>query len=136
VNRSCRTAFLALVVAQAMHSVEEYRTRLYDRLAPARFVTGLISDDRRVGFVIFNVALVGFGLSCWLGPVRRGSRSATGLAWFWVALESLNGAIHIGWAAAVGGYRPGLVTAPLLLVAAAFLAWSLTRAAPTGGRAV
>jgi len=126
-NRRWQAAFLALVAAQAMHSAEEYATRLYDRFAPARFVTGLISDDRRVGFIVFNVALLGFGLWCWLGPVRRGGRSAAALAWFWVALESANGILHIGWAVSSGGYRPGLATAPLLLAAAFVLGRRLAR---------
>jgi Protein of unknown function with HXXEE motif len=130
-----RTAFLALVAVQALHSIEEYATRLYDRFAPARFVTGLISDDRRVGFILFNVALVGFGLWCWLGPVRRGARSAAVLAWFWVALESANGIIHIAWAAAAGAYRPGVATAPLLLVSAFVLVRQLTRAPSADGSA-
>ena len=131
-NRSVRTAFLALIAVQAMHSIEEYATRLYDRFAPARFVTGLISEDRRVGFILFNVALVAFGLWCGFGPIRRGARSAAAFAWFWVALESANGIIHIGWAAAAGGYRPGFVTAPLLLAVALILAWQLTRLPSTG----
>lgn len=126
-----RMAFLALVVAQAGHSIEEYSTRLYDLLAPARYVSGLVSADRRVGFVILNVSLVAFGLWCYFGPVRRGAPSAVGLAWFWVVLEGLNFLAHTVWAARAGSYRPGIVTAPLLLVVAPALAWELKRAAST-----
>jgi hypothetical protein len=35
---SGRSAFLALILAQAAHSVEQYAFRLYDVLAPARYV--------------------------------------------------------------------------------------------------
>ena len=83
-NRGSRTAFLALVAVQALHSIEEYATRLYDRFAPARFVTGLISDDRRVGFILFNVALVGFGLWCCSVPSGAGRgrrRRSPGSGW-------------------------------------------------------
>ena len=120
-NRPSRIAFLALILAQAGHSIEEYFARLYDVLAPARFVSGLISDDRRVGFLIFNVSLVAFGLWCFFGPVLHGTRSSRGFAWFWVALELLNGCVHITWAAAEGAYRPGLATAPILVAIAAAL---------------
>ncbi len=126
-NRPSRLAFLVLILAQAAHSVEEYSTRLYDVLAPARFVSGLISEDRRVGFVIFNVSLVAFGLWCFFGPVLRGGRSARGLAGFWAVLELLNGCAHITWAATAGTYRPGLATAPLLVTIALILGWQLQR---------
>lgn len=126
-NRASRSALLALVLVQAAHSVEEYRTKLYDVLAPARFVSGLLSDDHRIGFVIFNVSLVAFGLWCVLGPARRGAPSARAPAWFWVVLESLNCLAHVTWAVSAGAYRPGLATAPILLAAALVLAWQLRR---------
>jgi hypothetical protein len=126
-TRPGRIVFLALILSQAAHSIEEYSHRLYDVLAPARFVSGLFSSDLRMGFVIFNVLLVAFGLGCFFGPVLRGSRSAVGLAWFWVVLEFLNGCAHIIWAASAGAYRPGLATAPLLVTIALILGWQLQR---------
>jgi hypothetical protein len=45
-------AFLLLVLAQAAHSVEEYVFRLDDVFAPARFLSGLLNDDRRRGFLL------------------------------------------------------------------------------------
>jgi len=124
-NRVGRNAFLALILTQAAHSTEEYFTRLYAVLAPARFVSGLLFGDPRIGFVIFNVSLVAFGLWCYLGPVRHARQSASALAWLWVVVEVLNGAVHIIWAISVGGYRPGLVTAPVLVVIALVLASAL-----------
>ena len=62
--------FLFLILAQGAHSIEEYATRLYEVFGPARFVSGLISNDLALGFLIFNVALVTFGLWCWAIPVR------------------------------------------------------------------
>jgi len=127
VRRSVRLAFLGLIVVQATHSAEEYATRLFDRLAPARFASEIFGFDRPVGFALVNVALVAFGFWCYFVPVRRGTRAGLALAWFWVALEGANGLAHLIWGASAAGYRPGLVTAPLLVVAAAVLAWNLSR---------
>jgi hypothetical protein len=113
-----QTSFVALVAAQAAHSVEEYLGKLYLVFPPARFVSGLISDDLEGGFVIANLGLVGFGVCCFLGPVRREWPSARALAWFWVGLESLNGLGHLGWSLLQLRYTPGLATAPILLLLA------------------
>jgi dienelactone hydrolase len=131
-SRSSRLAFLALVLAQAAHSIEEYRTRLYDVFPPARFVSGLVSADRRVGFIIFNVSLVAFGVWCFVGPIRGARPSARALAWAWAALEVANGLGHMAWALAAGGYRPGLATAPFLVAIGLTLAALLRRDARQG----
>jgi hypothetical protein len=133
-NRPSRNAFLALVLAQAGHSFEEYFGRLYDVLAPVRFVSGLLWEDRRIGFAVANVSLVAFGLWCYFGPVRQDRPSAAALAWFWVVLELLNATVHVIWAISAGAYRPGLVTAPALAAAALVLAWTL-RPSPASSRA-
>jgi hypothetical protein len=117
--------FLALVLAQAAHSVEEYAFRLYDVLAPARYVSSIFGVDRQIGFLIVNSALVLFGLWCWAARVRPGRGAARGLAWFWALLEIANGCAHLALAALAGGYFPGLATAPLLLGIGGWLAWTL-----------
>jgi hypothetical protein len=114
--------FLVLVLLQGAHSIEEYLGRLYDVFPPARFLTSLVSPDRERGFVIINVALVGFGLWCFWWPVRRRWPSAAALAWFWIRIESVNGVGHPLWSILQGGYTPGLATAPFLLAAALHLA--------------
>jgi Protein of unknown function with HXXEE motif len=114
--------FIGLVAVQALHSVEEYVGRLYDVFPPARFLSGLISSDLRRGFVIFNVALVLFGVWCYLWPIRRRWRSATAVAWFWVTIELINGIGHPLWSLREHAYTPGVVTAPLLLALAIALA--------------
>ena len=123
-------AFLAVVVAQAAHSIEEYAFRLFDVFAPARFVSGLVSRDLAVGFAVANAAIVGLGLWCWLARVRPGHPSARGWAWSWTVLEGGNGIGHTLLALARGGYFPGVATAPLLLGSSLFLAWRLVK----GGR--
>jgi hypothetical protein len=127
VERRSQFAFLFLMLAQGAHSVEEYATRLYEVFAPARFVSSLVSSDLSLGFLIVNAALVTFGLWCWAVPVRSGWRAARGLAWFWTLLEIGNGVGHSTLALSRGGYFSGLVTAPLLLLLAAWLAVLLVR---------
>jgi hypothetical protein len=122
-----RTAFLWLIVTQAAHSAEEYVFRLYDVLAPARFVSGLLSDDLARGFAIANVLLVLAGVACYLAIVRPGRPLARGVAWFWSLLEFGNGIGHSGLALARLGYFPGVATAPALLGISGYLLWLLSR---------
>jgi hypothetical protein len=119
--------FLALVAAQAAHSIEEYVGRLYDVFPPARFVTGLISANRELGFIVINVTLVAFGLWCFFWPVRRKWPVAVGLVWAWIVLELANGIVHIAWSVAIGSYTPGVATAPALFVVASYLATACSR---------
>jgi Protein of unknown function with HXXEE motif len=120
--------FLAVIVAQAAHSLEEYRGRLYDVFPPARFVSGAITADRERGFVALNVLILAFGAWCWVWPIRRHWRIAIGLAWVWAVVEVLNGIGHSAWSLMRGGYTPGVATAPALLVLALALASQLVNA--------
>ena len=119
---SFQVTFVALVAAQAAHSVEEYIGRLYEVFPPARFVSGLISQNLRQGFVVFNVSLVAFGVWCCLWAARRRTRSLVLVTWFWIAIEVINGVGHPLWSMWEMRYTPGLVTAPVLLVLAIALA--------------
>ena len=125
--RRIRLAFLLLVLAQAAHSAEEYAGRLYEVFPPARFVSALVSGDLPVGFAIVNAALVAFGLWCWAVPIRSSWPAARGIAWFWALLELGNGIGHLALALRNGGYFPGALTAPILLVLAVFLVVHLSR---------
>lgn len=117
-----QVVFLFLILAQGAHSIEEYFTKLYEVFAPARFVSSLVSNDLALGFLVVNVALVTFGLWCWAVPVRSGWHAARGLVWFWTILEFGNGISHSALALSRGGYFPGVVTAPLLLLLASWMA--------------
>ena len=122
-----RHLFLALILAQAAHSVEEYVFRLYDVFAPARFISGLVSANLTVGFAVANAALVTFGAWCYLARVRPNRPSGAGWAWFWTLLEGGNGTGHLLFALARGGYFPGAWTAPFLLGLALWLGSELVR---------
>jgi hypothetical protein len=115
-------SFLALIVAQAAHSIEEYVGRLYDVFPPARFLTGLVSEDPRRGFLIINIGLVAFGVWCFFWPIRRRWAAASALAWLWVGIELVNGIGHPLWSLSQQAYSPGVATAPLLLILALVLA--------------
>ena len=116
-----KAAFGALVLTQAAHSVEEYVGRLWETFPPAWFVTRLVSHDQERAFLWLNVALVAFGLWCFAWPLRRDWPSAAALAWLWVTIEVINGIGHPLWSLRMGGYTPGVATAPVLLVIALYL---------------
>ena len=125
-----RFLFLLLILAQAAHSIEEYVQKLYDVFVPARLVSRVFSSDPAVGFVIFNAAVVAFGLWSWAVPIRLNRSAARPLLWFWAGLECANGVGHLVLGASNGGYFPGMLTAPLLLLFGAALGLALRGAAP------
>ena len=120
-DRRVRLCFACLLLVQACHSLEEWWFRLWEVLAPARFVSGLIGVDPALGFAISNSGLLLFGCWCLAAPLARGRPSGRALGWGWALVETANGIVHLALAATAGGYYPGLYTAPLLLAASAAL---------------
>jgi hypothetical protein len=119
--------FLALVAVQAAHSIEEYLGQLWDVFPSARFITGLVSEDRRLGFILINVALLLFGLWCFFWPVRRRWPVGRMLIGVWIVMEVINGIGHPLWTIQKQAYTPGVATAPVLLVLALSLIWQLKK---------
>jgi hypothetical protein len=119
-------AFLALIVTQAVHSIEEYVFRLYDVFAPARLVSSLVSDNLPFGFAVANTLIVLFGVWSYVARVRPNHRSARSFAWFWTGLEFANGVGHSVIALSRGRYFPGVATAPILIAVSMYLASRLT----------
>lgn len=126
-NATTKRLFLLLICTQALHSIEEYYFSLWEVLAPARFLSGLISADLPFGFAVVNTTIVAFGLWTYAWPVRRNSSYAVPLAWFWTILEAANGIGHMAFTLASGSYFPGVYTAPLLLILSGLLGIQLTR---------
>src|SRR5215831_10859346 len=126
-SHKVRIAFLALVIAQAAHSIEEYVFRLYDVFAPARFVSGLISTNLRTGFLVFNLAFVAFGFWCYAVPVQEGLSVAIPFLWFWIVVELLNGIGHPVISILERSYIPGTITAPFLFIIAVYLSIQIAR---------
>ena len=126
-QQAATITFGLLIFTQAAHSLEEYFGRLWESFPPAYFLTGLVSEDRQLGFLVLNVALVTFGVWCYLWPVSRRWRSASGIALGWALLELINGVGHPLWALRQGSYTPGVATAPILLVLSLLLVSQLRR---------
>jgi hypothetical protein len=130
------TIFLALIVAQAAHSVEEYILRLYEVFTPARAVSSLAGGDPAAGFIVVNSALVVFGLWCYFARVRRRDPSARGWTWFWILLELGNGIGHLVIGLSRSEYSPGVITALPLVVLSVVLGTRLIWFQPHGGKAL
>ena len=120
-------AFLLLAAGQALHSLEEYLTELWEHLAPARYVSSLVSDDLALGFVAINLAIVALIFWTYFSAVKTRTPASRGLVWFWAILETLNGIGHIGFGMNAGGYFPGLYSAPLLMLTGLYLISQLAR---------
>ena len=116
------TTFGALVLAQAAHSTEESIGQLWVSFPPARFVSGLVSTNLQHGFVFLNICIVALSVWCYIWPVRRQWRIATPIIWLWTGVEIINGVVHPSWSILQRGYTPGVITAPILLVLALYLA--------------
>jgi len=116
------TLFGALVLAQAVHSTEEYLGRLWETFPPARFVSSLVSNDLASGFLFLNVCIVALGAWCYFWPVRRQWAVATPILWLWIVVETINGIGHPLWCVLERGYVAGVITAPFLLFLALYLA--------------
>ena len=113
--------FLILVLAQGLHSVEEYIGRLWETFPPLRFLSGLISENPETGFLIINIGFFIFGIWCWFFPVLRNYNYARRLIWFWVVIEMINGIGHPLWALYEREYVPGVITALILLILSIYL---------------
>jgi len=108
--------FLGLAISQAAHFMEEFYFRLLDVFAPARYLSGLISEDLTFGFAVINLPIVILAFWTYFFRVRLAAGHATAWIWAWSLLELGNGTGHIILPANAGGYFPGAYTAAFLLV--------------------
>jgi len=120
-----KLTFLFLVLAQGLHSAEEYFYSLWDVLYPALFVSSLVSNNPKTGFLIINLCLFLFGILSWLIVAVKNNHLSRFLIWFWIILELINGVGHPLFALNARGYFPGLVSSLLLLIIDIFLIYQL-----------
>jgi hypothetical protein len=131
-NSNIPLTFLLLVILQAIHSVEEFSFRLYERFPPMRFLYRNAPHLAKPAFAISNALLVFIGLVCfyyWVRPARKG---AMVVVWVWIIIESLNVVAHLVWAALIGGYNPGLVTGVLFVPVLIYLCSLTMHISPQG----
>jgi hypothetical protein len=121
-NPAIRRAFLLLIVVQALHSLEEFRFELWRVFEPARAVSRLFSPDPETGFAIANGLLIAFGTWCYMVPVGLARQYAGLVVWLWILFEFTNGIMHVFLSLSSWSYYPGILTAPLLLALASYLA--------------
>lgn len=129
--------YLALGIAQAAHSTEEYLTRLVDKFP---VVTGylhkvagffpVVTMTERT-FVVLNIGLIVFLLS--VSPFVFQRRPwALRVARVAAVVEALNGFAHLFAAVYTGGYYPGALSAVGLLLVAGATLGSSARASARG----
>jgi hypothetical protein len=117
--------FLGLAISQAAHSIEEFCFQLFEVFAPARYLSGLVSDNLAFGFAAINSLIVACIFWTYFFRVRPGTRNATAWVWAWSLLELANGFGHFVFTADVGAYYPGVLTAPFLLLFSVALIYRL-----------
>lgn len=124
-DQKTQRLFLVLILIQMAHSIEEYVFELWEHLAVPRIISealaSLLGTDVATGFAIGNAAFIILGLWCAVVPIRNNWPAARGLAIALATIEIANGILHLTLAAINGGYFPGAVTAPLLLVTGVLL---------------
>jgi hypothetical protein len=119
--RAALPSYLVAIGVQVAHLVEEYLTGFYREFPPVLGASPWSSE----AFLLFNVAWLLIFIMAIAG-LERGSRVSVTIALF-LALGGgvLNGLAHLVLAARVGGYFPGLYTAPFELCAGGYLAYRL-----------
>jgi hypothetical protein len=126
-NNRIKTAFLLMILLQAIHSVEEYIFKLYEVFPPMLFAYRNSPELAQAAFITFNLVLFLFGLICffyWVQPTRKGARV---IVWAWIMIQIATFAAHLVWAILIGGYNPGLATAVLFVPVIVYLLYWLQR---------
>ncbi len=118
-------AFPSLVLIQSVHALEEYAFRFYEVFPPARLLNDHLPGLSRPGFILFNLALIGFGLFSYFNWVRRGRAFSQTVVWIWVGIELYNGIAHVVWGVLIRNYNPGLISALPAAILASYVGYRL-----------
>jgi hypothetical protein len=119
--------FWLLGLAQAAHSMEEMRARLYDFMWIATERLGLTPMGMSATtFALVNMGIIAFLLG--IAPFVAARRDwAIAVAWIAAIVEIANGVGHLTAVLVFRGYAPGAITAPLLIAAGVALIRALAR---------
>ncbi|MGH9882387.1 MAG: HXXEE domain-containing protein [Pyrinomonadaceae bacterium] len=117
---------------QAIHSVEEFIFRFYERFPPMRFFYRDAPHLAKPAFAVSNALLVLIALFCFYYWVQPAKKSARAVVWIWIVIESANVVAHFVWAIFIGGYNPGLVTAILFVPVLIYLCCLMKRVSSRG----
>ena len=119
--------FWLLGLAQAAHSMEEMRARLYDFMWIATERLGLTPMGMSATtFALVNMGIIAFLLG--IAPFVAARRGwAIAVAWIAAIVEIANGVGHLTAVLVFRGYAPGAITAPLLIAAGVALIRALAR---------
>jgi hypothetical protein len=131
-NSRISSAFLSLIILQAIHSTEEFIFRFYERFPPMRLIYQDAPHLAKPAFVISNALLFLAGLICfyyWVRPARERART---VVWVWIILETVNVIAHLVWAISIRGYNPGLVTVVLYVPVLIYLSHLMRRVSRRG----
>ena len=126
-NQKAKWTFLALVLVQSLHSIEEYIGELWANFPPATYLCSLVSDDLETGFLYINIGLFLFGVLSWYFIIRKDLPIAKIILGFWIGIEIMNGIGHPIWTFMQKQYTPGVITAPFLLLVAIYLIVNLKK---------
>jgi hypothetical protein len=118
--------YVALALLQAAHSAEEYFTRFYERIREGSsllhevipFVP--VFEFSEKFFVTVNVVLI-VTIMAFILLIYHGGLLARLQATLLAIIEFVNGVAHLTIAVMMGGYFPGALTAPFLIVVSVLL---------------
>ncbi|MEX0787989.1 MAG: hypothetical protein WD040_04240 [Anaerolineales bacterium] len=129
-DRKTQVGFLVLLDFQFLHFVEQSATRFVKEFPWASMVEQALPGAIVPLFIVLNVGLIAIGLACYVLWVRPSHPAARTVVLVWIGIESAIAIATFIWAASVGEYVSGLVTAFLLLGACVWLATRLPRSGP------
>jgi Protein of unknown function with HXXEE motif len=126
-NKQIKTAFLAMIVLQTVHSIEEFLFKIYEVSPQMRLAFQHAPDLAKPAFIASNLLLNLFGFICFFYWVRPAKPAARRVVWIWVGIQFVTVAGHFIWAMKVSGYHPGLVTVPLFVPLIIYAVYLLRR---------